>query len=362
MKILYYCDNDGSLMHMWQQYHFYHELGCHGVEVVQFNPLDYSNTSIANLELLKVVLNNEYHLFMTPHNEDKLFVETLSAIKREKIPTLLICYDNLVIPFSHKNICSEFDLVWLTAKENKVMFDSWGANTVFQPYAANPYKFKPYSLVDNGKVCFIGTPYGSRINTLNTLTSNSIHIDLFSGLSANTDTPKFAANKTRYIKPFFDLMKFGYGRKIILGAAKQIAFKEELQRENINFHPPVPLCELASLYSEYAISLSSTTARNTGVLATPLSIVNLRSFEIAMSGGLQLCYYNEELSHYFEDEKEIVFYHNKDDFVDKCKFYMSENNRSKRLAIKENARLRAESEHTWWIRFSTIFDRLGLCY
>lgn len=360
MRILYYCDNNGSLMHMWQQYHFYHELNRHDVEIVQFNPLEYPDSVSANLELLNEIFNNEYHLFMTPHNEEKLFIRTLLEIKRAKIPSLLICYDNLVIPHSHKNICSEFDLVWLTAPENRDLFEKWGANIIFQPYAANPYNFTYENFEDNGKVCFIGTPYGSRINILNALTSKSINVDLYSSVNENTATPSFAYNKTRYIKPFFDLVKFKHGRKIILGALKQAVFKEGLHRENLVFKSPVPFGELSNLYSNYAVSLSSTTSRNTGVLAKPLSVVNLRSFEIAMSGGLQLCYYNEELANYFEDGREIVFYKNKDDFVDKCKFYMSEENRSKRLEIKKNARLRAELEHTWWIRFSAIFERLEI--
>lgn len=346
---------------MWQQYHIVNELSHYGIVVEQFNPLDFSSNEEANEKLLNRIKRNDIDFFMTPHNEEKLFFSTLDIINSKSIPSLLICFDNLVVPYSHKRIASRFELVWLTSVETQPLFESWGANTIFLPYAANPFVFKPSNNLDNGKVCFIGTPYGSRINTVNALTKNSIKIDLYSGLKNSIQISKFASSKRVYMKPFFNLIRFECGRTIIKGAIKQSMKKHALFDGGfINFRPPVPLDDIASLYSDYSLSVSSTTARNTGVLANPLPIVNLRSFEIPMSGGLQICQYNDELAGYFEEGKELIFYRSDEDFVDKVRFYLDDSRKQLRREMKINARERAIREHSWKCRFDKIFSKLSI--
>lgn len=348
-------------MHMWQVYHIINELAQYGIIIEQFNPLEFSSLENANNQLLNRIKCDDIDLFMTPLNESRLFLSTLREIKSRAIPSLLICFDNLVIPYYHRNIAQYFDLVWLTSCETRSMFESWGARTIFLPYAANPFFLKPSDKVDNGRICFIGTPYGSRINTINTLTKSSIGIDLYSGLKDSSEVRKFAENKFNYIKPFLNLVKFSYGRTVVRGALKQVLSKSELLNSKfVNYNPPVPLSDISRLYSKYSLSISSTTARNTGVLKKPLPIVNLRSFEIPMSGGLQICKYNSELAGYFEEDKEIVFYRNDREFVEKVRFYLADEQRELRLKMKKSARLRAIKDHSWKSRFDRVFSVLGL--
>ena len=74
-----------------------------------------------------------------------------------------------------------------------------------------------------------------------------------------------------------------------------------------------------------------------------------------MCGGLQLASYTEELAGYFEDGKEIVLYHSKEEMVDKAKFYLDKKNESLVNSMKKAARVRAEKEHTWTRRFNEAF-------
>ena len=182
MKILYFFKEQQKLMYQWQRFHIFEELSIHNVDVCVFNPLIYSNSDEANECLVKELKNNRYDLFMTPHNHEDLYVETLWRVKEVGIPTLLICFDNLIVPFSHKKISKHFDLVWLTSIETKYLFDAWGANSIFMPYAANPYLMKPVFTDEIATVAFVGTPYGSRVNMLNTLLKSNIKVDLFSNL------------------------------------------------------------------------------------------------------------------------------------------------------------------------------------
>ena len=84
------------------------------------------------------------------------------------------------------------------------------------------------------------------------------------------------------------------------------------ENEQLHKVEVAPSSELYKVYSKYSLALSSTAARNTGVLKHSLYIVNFRSFEIPMSGGLQICQYTDEMAEYFDDGKEIIFYRSKD--------------------------------------------------
>ena len=81
-----------------------------------------------------------------------------------------------------------------------------------------------------------------------------------------------------------------------------------------------------------------------------------------MSGGIELCKYNEELARYFESGKEIVFYSDNNELVEKARYYTTKAKESEIFAIKAAARKRAEHEHTWWCRFTKAFEVLGLPY
>ena len=81
-----------------------------------------------------------------------------------------------------------------------------------------------------------------------------------------------------------------------------------------------------------------------------------------MAGGLQIATYSEELASYFEDGKEIILCKNNEEYVEKAKFYLREDNVVLRDKMKIKARQRAESEHTWYCRFKKVFDYFGLEY
>lgn len=79
-----------------------------------------------------------------------------------------------------------------------------------------------------------------------------------------------------------------------------------------------------------------------------------------MCGGLQFASYNEELASYFEEDKEIVLYRSKEEMLDKAKFYLDSSHSNQVMNMKVAARKRAENEHTWNIRFTKVFENLGL--
>ncbi len=351
-------------MYQWQRYHIFDELDHHDCHIIVFNPLTYSSVEEANQKLIQELKNNKYDLFMTPHNEDWLFIETLKEIKHIGVPTLLICFDNLIVPFIHYKIAPYFDLVWLTSKETKSLFDKIGVTSLFLPYAANP------NLERSNEKCigvgFIGTPYGSRANMINSLTRNGIPVFCHCKKKMNGQIKEelVPQNSMSLNHVFMQFLKFHQGRVVLRGALVNYFKKSARIEDNIWLHKEyiVHPSELYKYYSKYSLALSSTAARNTGVLNHPLDIVNLRNFEIPMSGGLQICRYTDEMAEYFEEDKEIILYKSNEELIDKAKYYYSQEREDTRRRMRKAARERAVSQHTWFNRFIHVFQSLGINY
>ena len=168
MEIVYFFKDFKVPMYQWQHVHIIDEMRVHNCNITIISPLNFESTEASNEAVLNYVKSHRVDLFMTPHNEHDLYIDMLKEIKKLGVPTLLICFDNLIVPFVHYRIGPYFDLVWLTSRETKELFDKRQCKTVFLPYAANPYLPRAKETV--GGVGFVGTPYGSRANMINALT------------------------------------------------------------------------------------------------------------------------------------------------------------------------------------------------
>lgn len=369
MRILYFFPEYDTAMFSWQRVHLIDELRSHGIELETFNPLVYNSPEEANGTFIDILKKGHCDLMMSSVcYPGMIFPEVLAESKKLGVPSLCIRWDNLTIPFFDKEQARKFDLMWLTANETASLYQQWGAKFIVQPYAANPKAFMPSSNSINRRVCFIGTPYGSRSLMINHLADNEVPVSVFYGGGAKEKSA--ISTKYQIVTPsvgqqLIDRMKFTEGRKMIWGMiVNKVMNKPQIDKNNINiaFNPAVKPSELSKYYSEYAISLASTSTNHTDALKNPLKIINLRNFEIPMCGGIELCKYNKELAGYFEDGKEIVFYANNDDLAEKAKYYIFSAKDDEIRAMRYAARKRAENEHTWWCRFTKAFDALGLKY
>lgn len=360
MKILYFWAEQKNYMDQWQRIHFFDELERINHTITVFNPLDYLSVEEANENLLRYIYkeHKKPNLFMTCVPSKLLYPETIKYIKSLGIPTLLICFDNLHAPYIHKDIAPIFDLVWITSRETELMFKKWGCKTVFMPYAANPYKYYPIKKEEIPAIGFVGTLYGARLNKIQNLTNNHLKCNIYS----NSKTSIEHNYNVNSIKTFIELSKFSIGRKIITGALlsriKANSSSIVCESDNLKLYPSVNFEEMISLYSNLSISLGVTELRNTYLLNKPIHKLHLRTFEIPMSGGLQLASYSDELASYFENDKEIILYHDDEEMISKSKFYIREDNYNLRLKMKHNAHKRAINEHTWKLRFNSIFNML----
>ncbi len=355
-------------MSLWQRIHILNELGYSGFQFDEIDPADYTNMDEV-IEVLKLrIRSGKIDLFFTGYGESYLNEELLSELKLKGIPSILFCSDNLLDPFEHLNISRYFDLVWLTSRETEYLFSNMGAKTIILPYAANPNIYRGLKTENINKALFIGSPYGSRANIINKLASNRIEIDLYTDID-NKYThanyiEKIINRFPKKIRSFSNLLKFQVGRKVLLAALKQKISGSAgvASSPYINRYSGISFDSMYEAYGRYAVSLSSTAARNTGVLQNPVNVINLRSFEIPMSGGVQLCAFSNELAEYFEDGREIVFYYSDDELIEKASYLTSARSANYLSNIRKCARERALRDHTWAKRFRAVFSRLGIAH
>jgi hypothetical protein len=363
IKILYFFKENDTFMWQWQRHYIFNDLLHNNIYIEILNPLHFPNYDEANKVLISKIKNDRYDLVMTTNNETVLYISTLLEIKKIGIPTLLFCPDSILIPFYYKDSCKYYDLVWITSQETTALYRSWGGNTIFLPFAANPRYYKPDFEHETKNICFVGTPHSNRTKLLNKLLSNNISTTVYTKVtnSKHKEGADFLYNGK--LNSAVTMLKYNAGRKLLCGSILNKLKKSvvlNMDSSYLEILPPVSFQQLPVVYSQHALSLSTTAARHTAELRKPLDFILLRNFEIPMSGGLQICSYSKELSQYFEDEKEIIFYHDNIEFIDKVNFYLKPEKHTLRIKMKLAARKRAENEHTWFHRFEKIFIELGI--
>lgn len=370
-RILYFGGLGASFMATWQKIHFMDELEQHGFQFDIFNPNKYGSWDEANEKLVKYIKESRPVMFFTlVRSTRNLYISSIEAIKKLGVPTLFFVADSLATPYEDKEIARHFDLVWITEPETKYLYDRWGVKSFLAPYAANPYAFKPVSCAYKPAACFIGRAHGSRANMINELAKdNNIQIDIFD--KNNNDIHKaLPGNNLRGYTPpsyqtFLNYSKYTVGRKMLWSSFLNRFVKKQnsvAELQNIHHLDSMPFEDISRVYSEYRLALSSTSYHNTDILKNPVEVINLRAFEIPMSGGLQICRYNSYLAEQFEDGKEIVFYQSDDEFHSKVKYYLFTAKDSEIAKLKAAARDRSQSEHSWLKRFSIALDSFGINY
>ena len=77
-----------------------------------------------------------------------------------------------------------------------------------------------------------------------------------------------------------------------------------------------------------------------------------------MSGGFYLTEYQAELEEFFQIDSEIACYRDKEELLEKIRFYL--NRPDLRERIRFAGRQRCLNDHTWEKRFKAVFGQMGL--
>jgi spore maturation protein CgeB len=122
--------------------------------------------------------------------------------------------------------------------------------------------------------------------------------------------------------------------------------------------PRLLQADLVKTFSQSRLSLGFATAGNSHLSSKRLTHLRLREFEAPMSGALYLTEDQPELAEYFEPGKEVLTYVDRQDLLDKARYYLAHQEESER--IRRAGFVRARAQHTWQHRFRELFGVLGL--
>jgi spore maturation protein CgeB len=116
--------------------------------------------------------------------------------------------------------------------------------------------------------------------------------------------------------------------------------------------------DLVKTFSQSRLSLGFATAGASHLSGKRLLHLRLREFEAPMSGALYLTEDQPELAEYFEPGKEVLTYVDRQDLLDKVRYYLGHQEEAER--IRRAGCVRARQTHTWQHRFRELFGVLGL--
>src|SRR5207237_7250801 len=107
--------------------------------------------------------------------------------------------------------------------------------------------------------------------------------------------------------------------------------------------------DLVKNFSQSRLSLGFATAGESHTSGKRLTHLRLREFEAPMSGALFLTEDQPELAEYFEPGAEVLTYADRDDLLDKARYFLAHQEAAER--IRRAGLERARREHTWQHRF-----------
>jgi len=218
-----------------------------------------------------------------------------------------------------------------------------GANPIYCQEAANPSVYKPYDLPIEYEATFVGQRYGDRPYYISKLIAAGIDA-LVWGPHWHDPVPEVPL----WRKVVRRLKQVGGGTPDWVSA--------RVPGERCG--PPLSDDEYVKMYSRSKISLGFSNVAYIPRHGEPIKQVRLRDFEATMSGAFYMVQHFDELTDFFEPDREIVCFSDAAELVDKARFYLAHD--AERERIRMAGMERARSEHTWHKRFEMVFREIGL--
>ena len=79
-----------------------------------------------------------------------------------------------------------------------------------------------------------------------------------------------------------------------------------------------------------------------------------RDFEVPLTGAAYLTTYHEELTRYFEPDREMFFYNSEEELIRKVKYYLNNPEKTKEVGLA--GRKKALAEHAWEKHWQEVLE------
>ena len=124
-------------------------------------------------------------------------------------------------------------------------------------------------------------------------------------------------------------------------------------------HYPITDENMVKLYSESKIDLGFLEVFDNHDPSTiTKQHLHLREFEAPMCGALYFTNYCDELTEFYEPDKEVIVFRNEHELLEKINYYLA--NPKKADEIRQAGFNRALQCHTYQKRFSDLFEVLNI--
>ncbi|MBI4494291.1 MAG: glycosyltransferase [Chloroflexi bacterium] len=265
-------------------------------------------------------------------------------------------------------LAPHFDACYVPERSALGDYQAVGAHPIHLGMAANPAFYRPYGLAPEFDVTFVGQRYADRADYVLHLKQQGVDVRVWGAGWRRGVDPRGAVGALLSVVedegPRALAEAAGARLRRVLwrapapggtGMAGPSLGDQELRP--IAGHRLVQ-ADMVQLFSRSRISLGFATVGDSHRAGRRLTQVRLRDFEAPMSGAFYVTEHQEELLEYFEPGRELETYVDREDLLDKVRFYLRHPERA--AAIRQAGHARAQAEHTWARRFEALFAVLGL--
>jgi len=290
------------------------------------------------------------------------YPETIRLIRQSGVPTVNFSCNNVHQFDLVRNIAPCFDVCVVPEQAALADFKAVGAVPTRIQLAANPSVYRPYPEPRIHDVTFVGQRYADRAEFLNYLYWHGVDVRAW-GAGWQARKRLDLAQARAALALIEDERLDGIRRLVRRSLASRPALAHvgaaaELVDTSAYGGPRLLQRDLVKSFSQSRLSLGFATAGASHLSATRLTHLRLREFEAPMSGALYLTEDQPELAEYFEPGKEVLTYVDRQDLLDKTRYYLAHPEEAER--IRRAGFLRARQSHTWQHRFRELFAQLGL--
>lgn len=231
---------------------------------------------------------------------------------------------------------SRFTWVATTDIEAVAKYEDLGCNVLLTQWGCNHHLYRPLHLPLDLPVTFVGQPHGSRGRVISRLRDSGI-----------------------------DVRTWGFGwPEGRLDESEMIAVFNR-SRVNLNLSNASParsplrtVRDLVKVAVRSGGRLDDVVAALRGMGDRGREQLKGRNFQIPGCGAFLLTNEHPELARYYEPGKEIISFTDIDDLIDKTRHFLSRP--AERTAIAAAGLSRTLAEHTYELRFSDLFRKMGL--
>ena len=302
-----------------------------------------------------------FALFFAYLMDGMLEPAVIDEIRKSGVPTCNFSCNNAHQFDLVDELSPHFDYNLHSEKDAREKFLVIGANPLWWPMASNPKYFKPMDLSRTIQASFVGANYALRARYIAHLLENRIDAHAYGPHWVGGARTRWRSLAKRYV--FLGRALIAFNSVTQSTASAQLAehdYRRDLSaRFPANFHAPITDDELIALYSRSHISLGFLEVYDRhDPSRTVTQHLHLREFEAPMSGALYCTGYMDELTEFFEPDKEIIVYRNEQELLDKVRYYLAHPDQAE--IVRQAGHRRALAEHTYQARFRKLFVELGL--